>query len=63
MVPVVAMPSTKWRCAAKKSSTMGMVVMTEAVTRISQWNSPPKPYWSTSAFRPRGIVNVLLSRR
>ena len=42
---------------------IGIVVMTLAVTMISQCHSPPKPKASTSALRPRGTVNVSASRR
>ena len=50
-------------CARKNTMMSGTVVMTLAVTMISQCHSPPKPYASTRDFRPRGIVNVSESRR
>ncbi|MBM7797651.1 phosphoglycolate phosphatase-like HAD superfamily hydrolase [Microlunatus panaciterrae] len=43
-VPVVAMPSTNCRCPTKNKMIIGMVVITLAVTTISQCHSPPKPY-------------------
>lgn len=61
--PVVAIPSTKCRWARKNSTIIGMVVMTLAVTTISQFQLPPKPNWSSRALSPRGTVNVLESRR
>jgi len=61
--PVVATPWMMWRCATKKSTIIGSVVTTLAVTRISQCHSPPNPNASTSDFRPRGTVKVAESRR
>ena len=47
LLPVVAMPWTKCRWPRKNRMIIGTVVMTLAVTMISQWNSPPNPNWST----------------
>ena len=56
------MPSMKCRWPRKNRMIIGTVVITLAVTMISQCHSPPKPNWSSSDLSPRGTVKSVASR-